>query len=140
MAIVRTYTTTTKEISSGQIWQLMSNVNHWADWDQGLESTSLAGEFKAGNVIMLKPKGGPKVKVELLDVRPTSYFKDVTRFPLAQMYDEHWYEDTPEGLKITSTLTMRGPLAFLWNKIVMQKMADHIAEDIANQISEAKKL
>jgi len=56
------------------------------------------------------------------------------------MYGEHFYENTPEGLKMTITMTISGFLAFLWNKIVMQDIVNHLAEDIKTQIHEAKKL
>ena len=136
--ITRVYSTITRDVDSSQMWGLMSDVDHWSEWDEGIESAKLSGPFVAGSVIALRPKGGPDLQVHLLDVRPTSYFKDVTKFPLAQMNDEHWYEDTPEGLKITSKLTMKGPLSFVWNKLVMKTMADNIPADIARQIERAK--
>lgn len=56
------------------------------------------------------------------------------------MYDEHWYENTPEGLKITSALTMREPLSFLWYQVVMKDIMKHLSDDIRLQINEAKKV
>ncbi len=138
--ITKTISITTKEIHAEHIWKLMTDVNNWKNWDPSVEDARLHGEFTAGNFFTLKPKGGPTVNVHLLEVHPTSYFKDVTNFPLAKMYDEHWYEDTPEGLKITSTLTMRGPLSFLWYQIVMKDIVKHLSDDIRLQINEAKKV
>ncbi len=91
-----------------------------------------------GTFFTLKPTGAPKVKIELVEVRPNSYFKDFTSFPFAKMYGEHSYESTPEGLKLTITMSISGPLAFLWNKIVMKDIVSHLPEDIRLQISEAK--
>lgn len=138
--ITKTFSTITKEITAEQIWKLMTDVNGWKRWDTSVDYSELHGEFKAGIFFTLKPKGAPKIKVQLLEVRSPFYFKDVTNFLLAKMYDEHLYEDTSEGLKITSTLTMHGPLAFLWNKIVMKNIVGHLPEDIKLQISEAKKI
>jgi hypothetical protein len=138
--ITRTFTLTTKEISQEQIWKLMSDVNGWAAWDDTIEYARLNGKFENNTFFELKPKGGPKVKIQLLDVRPDSYFKDVTFFPLAKMYDEHEYAVTEDSLKVTHTLTMKGVLAFLWYKIVGKNIADNFEKDIKAQIAHAKKL
>lgn len=138
--IQKTYSQTTTEISREKIWQLMSDVNQWKTWDESIDDASLDGEFKTGSQFMLKPKGGPKVRIRLTDVRPDGYFKDQTSFPLAKMHGEHWYEETPEGLKITTTMTMTGLLARLWYKMVMKDIAANLASDINTQISAAKKL
>ena len=138
--ITKTYSETTKEVTQEQIWKLISNVNHWKNWDNTIENAEIHGDFKAGTFFTLRPKGGPNVKIELVEVKPNSYFKDLTKFPLAKMYGEHFYENTKDGLKITITMRNSGPFAFLWNLIVMKDIVSHLPEDIKTQISEAKKL
>jgi len=91
--------------------KLFADVNNWHTWDDGIEYASLHGTFEKGNYLMLKPKGGPKVKVELLETVPGRNFLDVTLFPLAKMYDNHVFEETPEGLKITNTISVKGLLS-----------------------------
>ena len=68
----------------------------------------------AGGELMLKPRGGPKVRIRLSQVQPGSSFTDVTRFPLARMIDVHELQDTPQGLRLKNTIRMEGPLAWLW--------------------------
>ncbi|MCW7505308.1 SRPBCC family protein [Leptospira paudalimensis] len=138
--IINTYTYTTNEIKQEQIWKLMSDVNRWKNWDSTLEKSEMLGTFEAGNFFMIRPSGGPDVKIQLIEVRPNSYFKDFTKFPLAKMFGEHFYEKTSEGLKITITMSITGPLAFLWNMIVMKNIVSHLAEDVQLQINEAKKI
>jgi hypothetical protein len=138
--IQKTFSTITTEIAKEQIWKLMSNINDWKTFDETVEYSELQGEFKAGSSFILKPKGGPKVKIILMDVQPPHYFKDKTTFPLAQMYGEHWYEDTQLGLKITVTMTMAGLLSALWNKLVMKNIVEHLEDDITLQIAAAKKI
>lgn len=137
--ITKTFSTVTKEITAEQIWKLITDVNNWKKWDTSVDRSELHDEFAAGTFFTLKPKGGPGVKIQLVEVKPNTYFKDFTRFPLAKMYGEHWYEDTSDGLKITITMSIIGPLAFLWNKIVMKDIVDHLPDDIRMQINEAKK-
>jgi hypothetical protein len=138
--ITNTYSFTTKEISQDQIWRLMTDINRWKDWDDTLEKSEIQGEFKEGNYFMIRPKGGPNVKIQLVEVKAKSYFKDFTKFPLAKMYGEHFYDVTPEGLKITITMSISGILGFLWNQIVMKDIVTHLPDDVKSQINEAKKI
>ena len=89
---------------------------------------------------MLRPKGGPNVKVKLLETVENNMFLDVTNFPLAKMYDEHLFEETPQGLKITNTITVKGIFGFLWRKLVAQKIVDNLPKDMQQQIKSAKEL
>ena len=136
----KSHTVVTKEVTKEQMWKLFANVNDWHTWDQGIEFAKLEGKFEKGNSFLLRPKGGPNVKVTLLETVKDKSFLDVTNFPLAKMYDEHTFEDTAEGLKITNTITVKGLLGFLWVKIVAQKIADALPADMQEQIKAASKL
>ncbi|MCZ8342423.1 MAG: SRPBCC family protein [Leptospira sp.] len=138
--IKNSYSFITKEITQEQIWALIKDVNQWKNWDTKLENSELIESFSPGNHFVIRPKGGPNVKIQLVEVREKSYFKDLTKFPFAKMYGEHFYENTSEGLKITITMSISGPLAFLWNKIVMKDIVTHLPEDVKTQIHEAKKI
>ena len=136
----RSYCVTTTEITKEQIWKLTTDINKWKKWDDTVEDSLLLGEFRVGNYFLLKPKGGPKVKIKLLEVIENKKFTDLTVFPLAKMYGEHTYEDTSDGLKISVTMTVKGILSFLWVKLVAKGIVDHLPADIANQIENAKKI
>ena len=136
----KSHTVVTKEVTKEQMWKLFANVNEWHTWDQGIEFAKLEGKFEKGNSFLLRPKGGPSVKVTLLETVKDKSFLDVTNFPLAKMYDEHTFEDTAEGLKITNTITVKGLLGFIWVKIVAQKIADALPADMQEQIKTASKL
>ncbi|MEG1024389.1 MAG: polyketide cyclase [Flavobacterium sp.] len=136
----RSYCVTTTEITKEQIWKLTTDINKWKKWDDTVEDSLLLGEFRVGNYFLLKPKGGPKVKIKLVEVIENKKFTDLTVFPLAKMYGEHTYEDTSDGLKISVTMTVKGILSFLWVKLVAKGIVDHLPADIANQIENAKKI
>jgi len=136
----KSHSIVTKEITKEQIWKLFADVNNWHTWDNGIEFAKLEGKFEKGNHFILRPKGGPNVKVELLETIENKSFLDVTKFPLAKMYDYHLFEETEDGLKITNTISMQGILGFLWVKIVAQKIADALPDDMRVQIKAASKL
>lgn len=136
----KSYTTETKDVTKEQMWKLFADVNNWHTWDQGIEFARLEGKFEKGNHFQLRPKGGPNVKVQLLDVIENQRFLDVTRFPLARMYDDHVFEETENGLRITNTISVRGPLSFLWVRLVAQKIVSNLPTDIQEQIKAASQL
>ena len=136
----KSHTVVTKEVTKEQMWKLFANVNDWHTWDQGIEFAKLEGKFEKGNSFLLRPKGGPNVKVTLLETVKDKSFLDVTSFPFAKMYDEHIFEEMVEGLKITNTITVKGLLGFLWIKIIAQKIADALPADMQEQIKAASKL
>ncbi|MEQ9115451.1 MAG: SRPBCC family protein [Rickettsiales bacterium] len=112
-----------KNVSISKIWNLWKDVNNWPKWHDDLEYCKLIGKFEKGNFFTLKPKGGPKVKIELLDVQPEKSFIDCTKFPGAKMYDTHKIEKTKDGIKISNEVRVEGILSFLWVKIVAKDVA-----------------
>jgi hypothetical protein len=136
----KSHSIVTKEVTKEQMWKLFADVNNWHTWDEGIEFAKMEGEFEKGNFFTLRPKGGPNVKVELLETVENKSFLDVTKFPLAKMFDNHTFEETPQGLKITNTISVTGVLGFLWRKIVAQKIVDSLPNDMQTQIKAASKL
>lgn len=136
--ITKTVSKTTQEVSQQAMWDLMADVNNWNKWDEGIEYSAMDGNFITGNTFTLKPKGGPKVSILLEEVKPSYYYRDLTKFLLAKMRDEHWFEETSDGLKITVKLTMSGLLGKLWYKLVMKGIVDGLPHEIDNQIKAAK--
>ena len=136
----KSHSIVTKEVTKEQMWKLFADVNNWYTWDEGIEFAKMEGEFEKGNFFTLRPKGGPNVKVELLETVENKSFLDVTKFPLAKMFDNHTFEETPQGLKITNTISVTGVLGFLWRKIVAQKIVDSLPNDMQTQIKAASKL
>lgn len=60
---------TFKNVSKEKIWKLWSDVDNWTNWHDDLDYTKLHGPFETGSYFILKPKGGPKVKIRLVEVK-----------------------------------------------------------------------
>jgi len=136
----KSYSVVTKEVTKEQLWKLFSNVNNWHSWDEGVEFAEMKSKFEKGNHFILKPKGGPKIKIELVEVIENKRFMDFTKFPLAVMYGDHTFEDTPDGLRITTTMSIKGMLAFVWIKLVAQNIVNGLPGDMKKQIETARTL
>ena len=136
----KSHSVVTNSVTKEQIWKLFANVNNWPSWDHGVAFAHLEGKFEKGNHFIFQPKGGPKLKIGIVEAIENKTFTDFTQFPLAKMYGEHVFEETPNGFKLTTTMKVKGPLGFLWRKIVASKIADALPADMENQIKSASKL
>ena len=140
MSWEKTHKITVTNVDQTKIWKIWENVNEWHTWDSDIEYAKLDGKFVTGNKFTLKPKSGPKVKITLLEVEPERSFTDVTSFPLAKMYSIHEMRKTRDGVEITHTVKVNGPLSFLWKKVVAEKVAAGLEEQAKNMIQKAKEL
>jgi hypothetical protein len=136
----KSHSIVTNEVTKEQLWKLFSDVNNWHTWDNEIEFAKMEGKFEAGNYFTLRPKGGPTVKIKLIKTIENQQFTDLTVFPLAKMYGEHTFEETSEGLKITTTMTMKGMLSFLWVKLVAKDIVEGLPVEMPEQIKAAAKL
>jgi hypothetical protein len=118
-----------------EIWRLWTDVNNWSKWHDDLDYCTMAGQFEVGNHFILKPKKASPVKIMLTDVQEERQFTDCTQFWGAKMYDTHIIEETPEGLRLTNTLVVKGPLRWLWVKLVAQNVAKTVPHDMERLVN-----
>lgn len=120
----KTHSKTYKNLDKKAVWHLWTDINNWTSWHTDLEYCTMDAPFKEGAVFYLRPKGGPRVEIQITDIKEGVSFTDCTSFFGAKMYDTHHMEETPEGLRLTNTVTVVGPLRWLWIKLVAQNVAD----------------
>ncbi len=136
----QTHKMTIQDLKKEDIWRVLENVAEWNTWDKELEFAQLHGPFASGTQFTLRPKGGPKVKIQLYKVEPNKGFTDLTQFPLAKMYGIHEMQETTNGLEFTHTIRIEGPLAFLWRKLVGQGIADGLETQAHAMVKRARDL
>ncbi|MDD5304492.1 MAG: polyketide cyclase [Elusimicrobia bacterium] len=139
MSWEKSYTCVAKDVSSEQIWETWADVNQWHQWDADIEYARMSMPFREGSSFELKPRGGPKVKIEILETHLGRSFTDLTRFPLARMYGIHEALPSSEGLELRHTVRIEGPLSFLWRKIVAEKIAAGMQAQAHLMIEAAKR-
>ena len=131
------YTQKVTGISVQRIWDVYSDVENWPSWQDDVQFAHLDGPFEGGGVIRFKPKGGPKVRIELNEVEAPSRFVDTTRFPLARMIDVHEFVESEEGVEIRNTTSVEGPLAWVWRKLVAEGVANSCPEQTSQLVARA---
>lgn len=130
----RAYKKTFKDITRDDIWRIWIDVNNWPLWHDDLEWCTLEGKFEVGNHFFLKPQGIKPVKIEITEMNEGYSFTDCTSFFGAKMYDTHAMIDTTEGLEISNTLVVTGPLKGLWIKLVAQNVANTVPGEIESLV------
>jgi hypothetical protein len=126
---IKQYSKVYPNVNKQAAWRIMTDINNWPNWHADLEYCQLHGPFAVGSHFILKPKGGPKVKIVLTEIVEGKKFTDCTHFLGARMYDTHEMEETTEGLRLTNTLVVKGPLKWLWIKLVAAKVHESVPEE-----------
>lgn len=127
---IKSYSKTYPDLTREDVWRIWTDVNNWPKWDKELEYCEMKEAFKQGSQFILKPIGGPKVKIILSEVKVNEKFTDYCNFFGARMYDDHQLQETPEGLRITNTISVTGLLSFIWVHLV----AKNVANSVPNQM------
>ena len=90
---IKSYSQIYQDVNKEEIWQLWSDVNNWQQWDKEVEYCRMEKPFIEGSQFILKPVGGPKVKIILSEVVPNEKFTDYCHFFGATMHDAHELEN-----------------------------------------------
>lgn len=136
----KTYSQNVTDLDAASVWRVWSDVNSWNEWQDDIESARLESEFIAGGSFMLRPKGGPNVKVALLAVEPGIRFTDLTKFLLAEMVGDHELIMHGKTVEVRTTISIRGPLAFLWIRLVGSGVVDGLPQQTRRLIERAGSL
>lgn len=134
----RTFSKVYSGVRKEDVWQLWADINNWPKWHGDLDDCKIDGKFEIGNHFLLKPKGMKAVKIMLTEVEEGKKFSDCTTFFGAKMFDTHLIEETPEGLRLTNTLVVTGPLKWLWIKLVAQNVANTVPDEMEALVNLAR--
>ena len=137
---IKTYSKTYQDVDVDAVWQMWSDIDNWPKWNPGIEYCQLNGPFTKGSFLDLKPKGAPLAQLELIEVENGKKFTDCSRFPGAKMYGLHEMEKTPDGIKLTTTMTVEGWLSYLWIFLVAKKIVAKIPGQTDNLVELARQL
>lgn len=136
----KTYSALATDLKPSQLWKVWSDMNLRPSWDLDTEWAKMEGHFIQGAIFYVKPKGGPKLKMRLSEVIPHQRFTDCWKVPLACLYGIHDMEQIPEGLKLTTTIQIKGPLGWILRKLVGEKIVAELPAQTEACIQLARKI
>ena len=122
------------------IFNIWADIDGWSDFDQGIEWAKLTDTFTTGGHYTLKPKGGPKVKATITLVKPNEKFIDVSHLPGAKLIFDHTISTRNDATEISITMTLHGPLTWLWVKVLGKDQQADLEKSTANLIVKAEKM
>jgi len=134
------YSLVIRDLTCADVFNVWSDVDHWPDWQDDVAYTQLHGAFQAGTFFTFQPKGGPKLRLELVKVEKNRSFTDLTRFPLARMYGIHEFLDHKDGIELRTTMQVSGPLAFVWRRLVAQNIVKDLPKQTARVVEFARNM
>jgi len=108
---------TITDIPCEKLFAAISDINNWSKWDEGLEITRIEGVAMAGAPFILKPKGGPNVRMTIDEICPYRLV-DTAHLFLAKMRTTHDYVRSGNQTKILFAIEIWGLLGFFWRKAV----------------------
>jgi Polyketide cyclase / dehydrase and lipid transport len=104
-----TKATVLSKAKANVVWDLWTDVANWKEWDEGIEASTLSGDFSTGTQGTLTPKGAQTLPFTILNVKPLEGFIDATEVPGAKLIFHHSLEHTSEGLKVSHQVSIDGP-------------------------------
>lgn len=132
------YSKTFKGVTREEIWAVLTDFDNWPQWQSDLAYCKLLGKREVGAYFELKPKKGPRARIQILEYKKPTRLTDCTKFPGAKMQITHFFEITKEGVKSTTTMKVTGILGFLWRKLVAEDIMNHEPEQTEALIERAK--
>jgi hypothetical protein len=101
----------------------------WPEWNLDTEWARLDGPFAEGATGVLKPKGGPKVPFTVAQLT-ADRFVDVSRLVGARLTFDHRVAAGPEGTTVSVEVSLEGPLAFAWRRILGKGIVASVQPDL----------
>jgi len=130
--------TVASRVEPAALFACWADMASWPEWNLDTEWVRLDGPFSTGSTGMLKPKGGPKVRFVLESVVPGREFVDVSRLVGARLTFAHHVETLSDGrTSLRVSVTLDGPLARLWNRILGKGIAQSLGPDTERLLARA---
>lgn len=107
----------TTDVPAEKLFRSIADINNWNKWDDGLKFTKLEGVARSGAAFILKPKGGPNVKMTIDEIQPYRLV-DTAHLFLAKMRTSHEYVQNGNRTTIHFQVEIWGVMGFFWRKII----------------------
>jgi hypothetical protein len=120
----------TSAAAPAAFFERWADMATWPEWNADTEWVRLDGPFATGSTGVLKPKGGPKTKFVISEAS-AERFTDVSSLVGAQLTFDHRIQPADGGgSAVQVTVTLAGPMAFLWNLILGKGIKDSLQRDL----------
>jgi hypothetical protein len=123
-----------------RIWELWTNVADWPEWDHSLAEAKLENTFDNGGVIHLQPMEGHALKANIVHAETYKGFTLEIPLALASMICTYEIKEIGDENRITHRVEIKGPLAFMWTRILSRKIEQSLPLAMGELIQHASAL
>jgi len=123
MPFQKSYSAVFKGVTPEQVWAIWSDLEKRPLWDDDTERVKLETAFKVGGTFLFKPKNDKRsIRITITECTPNRSFTDTCKLPLARLEGIHEVVPVKDGVKITTTIIIKGPLRWLWQKLIGEQI------------------
>lgn len=115
-----TTSTLEADVAPSAVWRnAYTDASAWPRWNAELKSAKLDGPLREGARARIAFKTGLRLRFRVVEFEDGRFFTDEARLPGTRMGHRHLVESAPSGgSRLTNTIYIEGPLAFLWRRIL----------------------
>ena len=105
------------DVPAEVVWsRAYADASAWPRWNGALASAELDGPLRVGATARIRFRTGLRLRFTITEADEPRVFTDESRLPGARMAHRHLLEPDAVGTRLTNTISIEGPLAWLWAK------------------------
>ena len=121
--------------SEARIWQIYTDVENWKEWIDGVEYSTIDGNFENGALVTIKNLNKPKSSSSLKDVVVNKSFILQVKMPLSRADFIHEIVKDDDVIKVRFAVKITGTLAFFF-KVIFKKSVTKSLPIVAKKVAE----
>jgi uncharacterized protein YndB with AHSA1/START domain len=107
-----------------RLWQLWSDTSTWPSWNPDIQEVNLDRPLGPGASGTMRTKSGGTHNIAISDVEPgRSFVLESDGVPATKLHFKCEVAPTSGGSRISQTVTLHGPLAFLFGPMMGGRIA-----------------
>ena len=126
-----------KEVKASEvkIWQIYTDVENWKEWIDGVEYSTIDGNFEDGALVTIKNINKPKSSSPLKDVVVNKSFVLQVKMPLSRADFIHEIIKDNDVTKVRFAVEITGVLAFFF-RAIFKKSVTKSLPIVAQKVAE----
>ena len=125
--------------SEAKIWEIFTDVENWKEWIDGIEYSTIDGNFEDDALVTIKNLKKPIVSMPLKDVVVNKSFILQAKMPLSTVDYIHEIVKDNDVLKIRFAVEISGTLAFFFKAIFKKSVTKNLIESAKRVVELAEK-
>lgn len=114
-----TSSTLEAEVRPAAVWEkAYADAGAWPKWNAEIKRAVLGGPLALGAEARIVFRTGLRLRFHVVEFERGRLFTDEAHLPGARMGHRHLIESTEAGSRLTNTIYIVGPMAWLWRRIL----------------------